>query len=442
MPISRRLSFLVPLVAASVASAADMSSVQLHGFASQGYMRTHGDRYEGSGQYGRDTNRGTFEFNEFGLNAIASPLDRLRVGIQLISYDLGKFGNNQMQLDWAFGEYQIPIAWDDLRLSVVAGRFKTGHAFYNDYRDLDMTRTAVFLPRSTYSATFRDFFLAANGGQVNGSLDLHAAGSVDFSGFIGTQNLSEKEGPMYDIFSSGVNQDISLPFGLGTMMLRLNKFDSLTLQRMSGGNLSWNTPIEGLRLKGSSLYADQFKARGDLTATLPANPGLGAAAGTSTQTTVDIDVRHWFDITTGAEYQVGDLTLASEVTWQYYFASSTIGALDFSPFGGAPGMLDQGPSTVDFANRTAGGYLSATYQLSMLPGAWSKLSVYGAGTIQRSTDPMNDISSYTRSGAAALRYDVADHFLVKGQFDRIQETDTDGDATYGNLFSLKTTYDF
>ncbi len=48
MPISRRLSVLVPLVAATVASAADMSSVQLHGFASQGYMRTQGDLYEGS----------------------------------------------------------------------------------------------------------------------------------------------------------------------------------------------------------------------------------------------------------------------------------------------------------------------------------------------------------------------------------------------------------
>ena len=440
MPITRRLTALLPLVAATAASAADLAAVQFHGFASQGYMRTHGDKYEDSGLYGRDTQRGSFEFNEFGLNAIASPVDRLRVGIQLSSYDLGKYGNNQMQLDWAFGEYQIPVAWEDLRLSFAAGRFKTGHAFYNDYRDLDMTRTAVFLPSSTYSATFRDFFLATNGAQLNGSLDIHAAGSLDFSGFVGTQNLSEKEGPMRDIFASGVNQDITTP--LGAINLKLNKFDSLTLQRMSGGNLTWNTPIEGLRLKGSSLYANQFKARGDLTATLPVNPFLGAASGTSTQTTVDIDVRHWFDITTGAEYQMGDLTLASEVTWQYYYATSTVGALDFAPYGGAPNLYDSGASTVDFANRTAGGYLSATYQLSMLPGAWSKLSVYGAGSIQRSTDPMNDTSSYTRTGAAALRYDVADHFLVKGQFDRIQDTDTDGDATYGNLFSLKTTYDF
>ena len=438
MPITRRLTALLPLVAATAASAADLAAVQFHGFASQGYMRTHGDKYEVSGLYGRDTKRGTFEFNEFGLNAIASPVDRLRVGIQLSSYDLGKYGNNQMQLDWAFGEYQIPIPWEDLRLSVAAGRFKTGHAFYNDYRDLDMTRTAVFLPSSTYSASFRDFFLATNGAQLNGSLDIHAAGSLDFSGFIGTQNLSEKEGPMYDIFASGVDRDISLAFlGLPNeaLKLRLNKFDSLTLQRMSGGNLTWNTPVEGLRLKGSSLYANQFKARGNLTASMPFNAALGPASYTSTQTTVDIDVRHWFDITAGAEYQMGDLTLASEFTSQYYYASSTIGSMAFP-------VVTLPATTVDFANRTVGGYLSANYQLSMLPGAWSRLSVYGAGSIQRSTDPMNDTSSYDRTGAVALRYDVADHFLVKGQFDRIQDTDTDGDATYGNLFSLKTTYDF
>jgi len=335
----------------------------------------------------------------------------------------------------------VPVAWDDLRLSVVAGRFKTGHAFYNDYRDLDMTRTAVFLPRSTYSASFRDFFLAANGGQINGSLDLHAAGSMDFSGFTGTQNLSESQGPMRDIFASAVNRDVALPAGLGNLALRLDKFDSLVLKRMNGGNLTWNTPVDGLRFKGSSLYADHFTAKGNLTATLPQNAFLNPASGTSTKADVEIDVRHWFDITTGAEYQVGDLTLASEVTWQYYFATSRVGALDFTPFGTA-NSYDNGATTTDIANRTLGGYLSATYQLSFLPGAWSKVSVYGAGTLDRSTDPMNDTSSYSRSGAVALRYDIADHFLVKGQFDRVQETDTTGDATYGSQFSLKTTFDF
>lgn len=440
MPLHRRLTTLLPLVAVSVASAADISSVQFHGFASQGYLRTAGDLYEDGGQFGRDTNRGSFEFNEFGLNAIATPADRLRIGIQLNAYDLGKYGNDQVQLDWAFGEYQVPVAWDDLSLSVVAGRFKTGHAFYNDYRDLDMTRTAVFLPRSTYSATFRDFFLAANGAQINGSLGLHAAGSLDFSAFTGTQNLNESQGPMRDIFASAVNQDVALP-GLGNLSLRLDKFDSLVLQRMNGGNLTWNTPVDGLRFKGSSLYADSFKARGSLTATLPQSAFLGGASGTSTKTDVEIDVRHWFDITTGAEYQVGDLTLASEVTWQYYYASSQIGALDFAPFGTAD-PYDSGPNAVDIANRTTGGYLSATYQLAFLPGAWSHLSVYGAGTLERNTNPLQDSNSYTRSGALALRYDVADHFLVKGQFDRVQETDTTGDATYGSQFSLKTTFDF
>ena len=55
MPLHRRLTTLLPLLAATVASAADMSSVQFHGFASQGYLRTAGDLYENGGQYGRDT---------------------------------------------------------------------------------------------------------------------------------------------------------------------------------------------------------------------------------------------------------------------------------------------------------------------------------------------------------------------------------------------------
>jgi hypothetical protein len=87
--------------------------------------------------------------------------------------------------------------------------------------------------------------------------------------------------------------------------------------------------------------------------------------------------------------------------------------------------------------------VSATSQLSSLPGAWSRLSVYGAGSYLRSSSLVDDESfSYDRSGAVALRYDVTDHFLVKGQFDRMRDTNTSGDTTYGSMFSLKTTFDF
>ena len=439
MPISRRLSVLVPLVAATVASAAD-TSLQFHGFASQGYIRSGGDKYEDNGAFGRDTNRGSFEFNEIALNALANPVDRLRIGIQIISYDLGKVGNNQPQLDWGFGEYQVPIAWEDLRVSFVAGRFKTGHAFYNDYRDLDMTRTAVFLPSPTYSATFRDFFLASNGGQLNASLDLHAAGSVDVSGFIGTQNVDESRGPLADTFRQGLDQEVNvgpipfIPGGPGATMnlqvtTQFDRWDSFTIDRMSGGNLTWNTPLDGLRIKGSSLYAQHMRAVGkfnSITKTTITTPGGSTVSYQPAFETVTTDIDKWFDITAGVEYQIGDLTLATEGTWQHFTGTSVAGT-----------------QTVELTSRNAGGYVSATYQLSSLPGAWSRLSVYGSGSYLRASSLVDDESfSYDRGGAVALRYDVTDHFLVKGQFDRTRDTDTTGDTTYGSMFSLKTTFDF
>lgn len=424
----RTRSLLIPTLAllagSGVAHAADDMGFQIHGFASQGYVMTHGAAYE-RGWYGRDTNEsGTFEFNEFGVNVVATPIERLRIGAQFIAYDLGQYGNDELQIDWAFGEYQIPVT-EGIDVSVVAGRFKTGHAFYNDYRDLDMTRASVFLPRSVYSAAFRDFFLATNGAQVNSNLDAGGFGSFTVSGFVGTQNIDEDEGPLRDVFATGASQTFS---GGST---ELKGFDYIRIENFNGAHLEWVTPIDGLRLKVSGLYADNFEASGTLTGTIP---GLGEA-----DTDLVISVDHWFDLTTGAEYIWGDLTIASELSSQYYTAESVTGNLVF-PTGGPPVVIPG--RTTPLGQRTLGVYGSASYQLSMLPGPWNKVSVYGAFNWTRSTDTFSDASRYIRTGAVALRYDIVDHFLVKAEFERIQDTSPGAGHLYGNIFSLKTTFDF
>jgi hypothetical protein len=434
-------SLLLPSLAlvagAGTAHAVDLD-FQIHGFASQGYVETSGEAYLG-GWYGRDTNQaGTFEFNEFAVNVVATPIERLRIGAQFIAYDLGHYGNNEVQIDWAFGEYAIPLT-SDLDLSVVAGRFKTGHAFYNDYRDLDMTRTSVFLPRSVYSASFRDLFLAANGAQLNSSYSAGALGSFVLSGFLGTQNLEEDEGPIRDVFASGARQSVNI--GVGFLTTELKHFDYIRLQNFNGGHFEWTTPLDGLRLKLSSLYADNMEASGTMTARLPVSGALGASSGTSTETDIDIVVDHWFDVTVGAEYMWGDLTVASEFTSQYYRAKSITGALDFPPFGNTPG-IDQPARVTDLANRNTGIYGAATYQLAFLPGAWNRLSVYGAFSWDRSENPLSGAGSYTRAGAVAMRYDIVEHFLLKAEFERVQETSSTNVRAYGNIFSLKTTFDF
>jgi hypothetical protein len=143
-------STLVPALAVLISTSACAmdSAVQVHGFASQGYIYTPGDNTFISPN---SNNGGTFDFNEFAVNFGANPIDRLHVGAQLFAGTLGKYGKDKVQLDWGYGEYQVATGSDMVDLSVLAGRIKMGHGLYNDYRDLDMTRTSVFLPTSVYN---------------------------------------------------------------------------------------------------------------------------------------------------------------------------------------------------------------------------------------------------------------------------------------------------
>ncbi|MBA3699652.1 MAG: hypothetical protein H0W78_12465 [Planctomycetes bacterium] len=426
--------------------AADDLGFQIHGFASQGYIRTQGELYE-AGSYGRDTNSGTFEFNEFALNVTATPIDRLRIGVQLIAYDLGKYGDDEVGLDWAFGEYQVPVT-DWFQFSLVAGRFKTGHGFYNDYRDLDMTRTEVFLPRAAYTTSFRDFFLAANGGQINATIDAAALGSFDVSGFIGTQNVNDADGPIADLFRGGVQTtSVTLPIffpnvGGATISNELSEVDNLTVDQMNGGYFTWNTPLQGLRLKVSSLYAQHLRLTGTIESTYTdgPQPGDDSLDGRTATSQVVIDGLHWFDVMFGGEYVVDNFVFAAEGSSQYYKAILNSEATQFESADGSV-VFPVAAVTQTFTNRTLGAYGSVGYQFADLSGPLSRLSVYSAYNWIRSSSGGSP-SIYTRSASVALRYDITDHFLIKGQFERVQRGDPGNGHDYGNVFSLKTTFDF
>ncbi|ETR67131.1 MAG: hypothetical protein OMM_11922, partial [Candidatus Magnetoglobus multicellularis str. Araruama] len=77
----------------------ELSGIEIHGFASTGYIVS--DKYN----YLADSKDGTCEFNEAGINFSASIADEIQVGMQLYSYDLGDIGNNTVKLDWALIDY-------------------------------------------------------------------------------------------------------------------------------------------------------------------------------------------------------------------------------------------------------------------------------------------------------------------------------------------------
>jgi len=46
------------------------------------------------------------------MNFNISPIDKLRVGIQLFSRDIGDTDNNRIDLDWAFADYRWRDYWE------------------------------------------------------------------------------------------------------------------------------------------------------------------------------------------------------------------------------------------------------------------------------------------------------------------------------------------
>ena len=185
------------------ALAYDMDRVQIHGFVSQGYLKS--DQYD---YLNANTEDGTFEFNEFGLNFTTSPTDTLRVGLQLLARDLGKNGNDAVSIDWAFGDYRHRN-W----LGVRAGKMKRAFGLYNQIRDIDAAHLGVFLPLSVYDESFKDYQSSIIGIGGYGTLP----GGFEYQVQYGTFDYSE------------VDPDD----------------DGYAL------HLAWNTPLDGLRLVGS-----------------------------------------------------------------------------------------------------------------------------------------------------------------------------------------------
>ncbi|RMD82439.1 MAG: hypothetical protein D6820_03710, partial [Lentisphaerae bacterium] len=146
------------------------ANLEIHGFISQGYMKSSANDYLG------DSDDGTFENRELGLNFLSYLSPELRVGLQLMSYDLGYEGNNKVQIDWAYLDYMWKT-W----LGVRIGRTKIPLGLYGESRDFEGTRVFSLMPQSMYLASFRDSAVASNGISTYGNCGLAAVGDLDYT---------------------------------------------------------------------------------------------------------------------------------------------------------------------------------------------------------------------------------------------------------------------
>ena len=256
----KKLLLLLGLLGLSCqVSAYDFDQVQIHGFASQGYLKSSHYDYLSA-----ETEDGTFEFNEFGFNIGSNLTERLRLGMQILARDLGDSGNDDLTMDWAFMDYRYRN-WLGGRF----GKFKRAYGLYNQVRDIDAARNSVFLPLSVYNEDYRTVQQALKGISVYGTLP----GGFDYQVQYGTlESGDETNSEMHD--------------------------DSYIL------HVEWNTPLEGLKLVGTY---DKF----DSTATYTQD---------DVEMTFDTSLKDWL---VGAEYSWGQLICATEYNeYTFDFGSS------------------------------------------------------------------------------------------------------------------------
>ncbi|MFC6634869.1 hypothetical protein [Microbulbifer taiwanensis] len=132
-----------------------LSSAQYHGFLSQGYIKTDHNRFFG------DSEKGSFEFTELGINGTLNPVSNLRVSAQLNYRRAGENSPEEISLDYGFVDYRFADD-SERRMGLRLGRIKNPYGFYNETRDVAATRPSVLLPQSIYSDPLRDVWHSAD----------------------------------------------------------------------------------------------------------------------------------------------------------------------------------------------------------------------------------------------------------------------------------------
>jgi len=357
------------------ASAELLGDIQLHGFASQGYLKSTTYNYLAD-----STMDGSSEIQEYAFNLSTQVNDDLRVGMQVFARDLGPLGNNELELDWAFGDYR----WSD-RLGFRIGRVKAPYGLYNETRDFDAVRTFVNLPAPVYNSELRDYFVGLNGLGIYGNVSAGAAGDFDYQAQYGNVQLDPDGGIAFFFNNSGV--------------MTFQKGES---NHAANAQFVWNTPVDGLRLGSTWNWFDfdsQVQLAFFLAGSLP--------PGTSLQQTYTTRNTRYF--VQSAEYVVADFVFAAE--YQRWLGD----------------VLN--PIMGGFSANSDAFYVSGSYRAN----EWLEAGAYyGEATSDVDENTSNpEHRGYMKDLALALRFDVTPNMIFK-----VEQHFVDG--TYHNMGSINS----
>jgi hypothetical protein len=424
----RFLTISIACAAALIAQENDRRP-EIHGFLSQGYLKTTANNYLLSSR------TGSFEYNEAGLTVASQINSKLRVGLQVLSRDLGREGNNVVAMDWAYGDYH----WNDC-LGFRLGKIKTPYGFYNQSRDVDILRTTILLPEAVYDEDMRDFILSFQGGSVYGDLSvprLNRLGSFEYEMIGGTLSIPDPNtGYWRWVFNDLAEYVVkSMPPGTASTI----KDPSVVGRYVAGGSVRWNTPIQGLRLGYSNFYC-RLKANVKMDLFIPTNLALInpifqgiVVSNIINNMNLDIDITVKKYAAMSAEFLWNDLSLTGEFHSQNY-------------------NIDVSGVNVKYIGE--GYYGMLTYRLAK----WFEMGTFYSSTVGDLNDRkgkefykrnLPDYLAWQKDFSVTARFDLFNNWVFKAEAHAVDGcthvrvlNNPDGMKRYWNLFALKTSYQF
>lgn len=132
---------------------------QVHGFLTQAYVKTTDNQFFG------DSEDGSFDFRELGVNASYRLTPDILLAAQVLSRRAGEMYDGSIDLDYAHFDYTVHMDEDD-HIGIILGRSKNTFGFYNDTRDVAATRPGIFMPQSIYWDRVRNMVLSSDGAQL------------------------------------------------------------------------------------------------------------------------------------------------------------------------------------------------------------------------------------------------------------------------------------
>ncbi|MDB4959075.1 MAG: hypothetical protein JWO36_6644 [Myxococcales bacterium] len=376
-----------------------LRDVQIHGFASEGGFVSTANNYIGTSA------RGSLNLFEAGINFSTEVTDRLRVGMQLFSRDVGDLHDVSPRLDWAFLDYRWK-PWLGLRAGII--RMPLG--LYNEYTDIDSARLPILMPQSIYPLRNRDPLISHRGFSLYGNRTLGSAGELEYQAWLG-----------------------SLIIPRNALDLIGATLDDVDTKYVTGAQVFWHPPVDGLRIGATVLRASiDFKVTLD-----PASTMALIAAGLvppSFDGKVTISQRPDTFLVGSAEYIHDDWLFAVEYGRWFKHQQSTL-----------PDLI---PAFDDDAERFYG---MVNYQLSPTIQMGGYYSVFNADANDRgghNPKYAERFFAWQRDLATTIRYDVNDHWLwkveahfVDGVADLVSSANPHPERYWG-LLLFKTTVTF